>query len=167
MNKKDWIAQATDPLDYAVRKLGANVSLAELTAEAKAAMAAGLFPGQGLFSSQQEIDAAKRNGGGYKSYEELVKESSEFVRRAREVLGQGKTVQPEGTVGIYNPESKKWEGGMPEEEAKKSSPQSTIGVYHPENKTWVGGGSKTPKKPVNPLTRRVIKNLAKRENREG
>jgi len=167
MDKEKWIAQATNPFDYAVRKLGANASLKALETEAKAAMAAGLFPGQGLFSSQQEIDAAKRNGGGYKSYEELVKESSEFVRRAREVLGQGKTVQPEGTVGIYNPESKKWEGGMPEEEAKKSSPQSTIGVYHPENKTWVGDGSKTPKKPVNPLIRRVVRNLSNPENVEG
>ena len=130
---------------------------------------------EAIAEAERKLIAARRNVStatddaekGYQTYEELKAKMEEVIKRGNEVLGIPEVKTPEGTVGIYNPETKKWEGGMSEEEVKKGNPHSTVGVYHQETKTWVGGGSKTDQKHNNPKVRGIIKNLAKRENHKG
>jgi hypothetical protein len=155
MNDKEaHIAQATGPMDYAIRKLGGDVSLAELEAEAKRAIKEGLFP------SKREVEIAKSVGidgaekrehvtddaeRGYQTYEELSKKMAEIIRKNNELLGIPEATT-EFTVGYLNPETGKWEGGMSEEELKKQYEGLTIGVFDPLTKTWQGGDPEAVKK---------------------
>jgi len=154
MNKKDWIAQATDPLDYAVRKLGANVSLKALETEAKAAMAAGLFPGQGLWPTQQQIDARRKMQA---DSTVNLKDSKEETKQASSIgvwnpktqeweKGVSETLTPEEqqpslpTVGVFNKETKKWEKAISESELSeklRGEHVGTVGAWNPRTKKWV------------------------------
>ena len=54
--KDEWVSQATDAMDYAVRKLGGAASLKEWEQEAQRAVDAGLFP------SKKESEIALKAG---------------------------------------------------------------------------------------------------------
>jgi hypothetical protein len=147
--KADWIAQAENSMDFAVRS-NPTGSLQDWERIRKRAEEDGLFP------SQQEVKMAQKVGidsyshktervhvkdegnGAEFNMETFLKSLDKLIAKNNELLKQ-----PEG-MGFYDSDTETWKDGTPESKLHPETPGGLIGVWNAEKKCWEGGMDTKP-----------------------
>jgi hypothetical protein len=139
--KEEWIAQAENSWDFAVRTLPLG-SLQEWDQIRIKAEESGLFP------SEIEVKIAKKVGidnservivrdDGTELDSEWFKKLGEMIKKNRELLGI-KEKKPLGTVGSYNQDSGEFEEGIPDSELEPEK-VGTVGTFNQDKGEYEGG----------------------------
>lgn len=69
--------------------------------------------------------------------------------------------QPQGSIGCWNSETKKWEKGIPESKLHPRVEQASVGYFDSDSQTWIGAEADAIRENTKNWTKTVASVLAK------